>query len=695
MILSVVITLVGTGILLAFGPDGVNVATVLAIPVAIFATMVTVGVSRSKRSIDVVEITDAVIVDLARKVLQRERVALGRMLGEPGEASPARMELRQPHLVYWRTDGGDKRSSSDEIADYYANLDRGRLVIVGEPGSGKSVLATCLCIDLAGKSIDQPTTAAVPVRLSLLTFNPAGIPHDQPGEVAAELLGAWIVQYLTEVYGIAPELSARLVAEHRVLPVLDGLDEMDANLYRLVRATELVRALNHPAVGKMPPFVLTSRRDCFDRLTKPSEDDDPVPIQHATVVSLEPLRTPDVISYLRRRFPDPAAPHRLHPRWRPVATALRAAGDTPLKQALSVPLYLFLLTAAYRTESSNPAEILDLEAVDAIRDRLYELLIAAGVERNSHTASVYPELTVNQATTWLENLAESMITWTYVGESRTEIEVSRIHRIAGRLPGRLAALLTTIATLPLQVLLWRQLDFFFSCLASLILVMMITTLWRGGTTVTMRFSVAQFMRWLRRPSNVGHFLMLLISLVVALLAEGRLSNIGHGSYILFTFSLLLGGPNEMIRAFRSPTRASKNGLAALFQRIGAARTTQLVRSSILATFVNLAIVGTLFSPFMHFGESLTHVSMGLLIPVTGAIALSPWPIYALASMTFVFSRRFAARPARFLDWAQEAGLVGIYGDVLRFRHREFQAWLVKRRISIELSTSTLAERLRI
>jgi hypothetical protein len=35
------------------------------------------------------------------------------------------------------------------------------------------------------------------------------------------------------------------------------------------------------------------------------------------------------------------------------------------------------------------------------------------------------------------------------------------------------------------------------------------------------------------------------------------------------------------------------------------------------------------------------------------------------------------RPARFLDWAYEAGLLRLSAGEVQFRHRELQDWLVR------------------
>ncbi|MEU4522228.1 NACHT domain-containing protein [Amycolatopsis sp. NPDC024027] len=693
MIVIVLVTILGTSLLLLLGATGVGIANVVAVPVGIFGILVTVWLGQ-KRAVEAVAIPDAVIVDLARKVLQRERVALAAALGVPGEVVPATIGLRQPPLVYWHTDGGDRRSSSREVAGYYADLDRGRLVALGGPGAGKSILATCLCIDLAGEAIGNPAGEPVPVKLSLLRFNPGGSPHDQPGAVAARLLETWIVRSLTETYGVEAEMAARLVGERRIVPVLDGLDEMDASRYRPVRAAELVRALNHFASGELPRFVLTSRPDCFDRLTKPPDDREAVPLEHTTAIELEPLKRADVIAYLKYRFPDPAASHKANARWQPIINEMRSGKETPLKQAMTVPLYLFLLTAAYRSGDSRPAEILDLATVDEVRDRLFELLVVAGAEGNEQVLDSYRHLSAERAMYWLENLAETQITRTFITESPIDIQISRMHRISGRVPRVLAVSVMGVVLLPALLLSWELLEDVFASVFYLVMSLGAIAVQSIGLNLGVpRISVVQLRRLSRNITFLVSSAGLLASSALLMFGDGKISSFAMVGWVLFDVSFLLG-PAMLFRGFRDPGFTSRDNFFSVFQIVGAADAVRLVRSGVLATAVSAATVLAILAPVVIFtSASPTRIAFSFGFLLAMLIALSPWLLYGMAALTFRFSGRFASRPARFLDWAQAAGLIGVYGDTLRFRHREFQAWLTKRRVPFGLSTADLAERL--
>jgi len=65
--------------------------------------------------------------------------------------------------------------------------------------------------------------------------------------------------------------------------------------------------------------------------------------------------------------------------------------------------------------------------------------------------------------------------------------------------------------------------------------------------------------------------------------------------------------------------------------------------------------------------------LGLLL-----VSDSPWPRYVVACLLLARRGELPHRPAMFLDWAYDAGLIRLSGIALQFRHREFQDWLTAR-----------------
>ena len=121
----------------------------------------------------------------------------------------------------------------------------GRLLILGAPGSGKTMMLLQLAEELvqrAGANAAYP----VPVLLNLSAWKPEF--KDIP---------SWMVADLKLKYGVRQDIAKKWIEEGRILPLLDGLDELMSE-----RQETCVRALNEflPAWSGVP-LVVCSRRE--------------------------------------------------------------------------------------------------------------------------------------------------------------------------------------------------------------------------------------------------------------------------------------------------------------------------------------------------------------------------------------------------------------------------------------------------
>lgn len=101
------------------------------------------------------------------------------------------------------------------------------MLILGAPGSGKTVLLNQLAATLADRAERDPTQP-IPMVLNLASWAARRPPLD-----------AWLADELSVVYGVNRKLGANLVAAGMLLPVLDGLDEVPAD-----DRTDCVEAIN-------------------------------------------------------------------------------------------------------------------------------------------------------------------------------------------------------------------------------------------------------------------------------------------------------------------------------------------------------------------------------------------------------------------------------------------------------------------
>ncbi|MFJ4951005.1 NACHT domain-containing protein [Streptomyces sp. NPDC088760] len=241
-----------------------------------------------------------------------------------------------------------------EIANTFERVPTRRLVVLGEPGAGKTMLLIRLLLALLEH---RPPGGPVPVLFPLASWDPT-----------RQDLYTWMAQELAQDHPalrapVPPDPSqdgtgtqARALLKQRlILPILDGLDELP----QAVRARAL-HAINQ-VLPTGQPLVLSSRTAEYrSALTTPTGTR--VLLNGAAGIRLLPLDPAKAAAYLERDAGGPAS--QATARWRRVIVALGT--DTPASEALSTPLGLFLARTIYNprpdeeiTELPDPDELLD------------------------------------------------------------------------------------------------------------------------------------------------------------------------------------------------------------------------------------------------------------------------------------------------------------------------------------------------
>ena len=221
-----------------------------------------------------------------------------------------------------------------EIASAFRSLPHQQLVILGEAGAGKSVLAMLLTLGLIK---DREPSRPFPVLLSIASWDPT-----------KETALGFIARRLGEEYeflarrSVDARSSAELLVDRGyVLPVLDGLDELLTQWQsQAVESLDLFAAMGHP-------LVITCRSSEYEQAVARGG----AILSRAAVIEIEPVNVEQAIEFLR----DPA-PARSN--WQPVFEHLRADPRGPLAQVLSTPLMVTLARAAYRSPAGRPADLL-------------------------------------------------------------------------------------------------------------------------------------------------------------------------------------------------------------------------------------------------------------------------------------------------------------------------------------------------
>jgi DNA-binding SARP family transcriptional activator len=228
------------------------------------------------------------------------------------------------------------RGGLGDVVAQFRQIPARQLVVLGEPGAGKSVLAILFTLGLLAEPLPGEP---IPVLLPLASWNP----H-------REHLHRWLARRLVEEYpalanrsAYGPDAATRLVLEGRIIPVLDGLDETPPALHAAA-----IDALDRAVAGGRP-LVVTCRSTDYEFAVNQAGS----MLARAAVVEIEPVGVEDAIVYLtaRRRLGET--------RWQPLVDHLRRNPDAPPAQALRTPLMVDLARTAYAHPGSNPADICD------------------------------------------------------------------------------------------------------------------------------------------------------------------------------------------------------------------------------------------------------------------------------------------------------------------------------------------------
>ena len=164
------------------------------------------------------------------------------------------------------------------IHQHFNHLNR-RMVILGVPGAGKTVLLLQLCRELIAEA-KADERRPVPVVLVLSSWA-AAENSQQPFE-------DWLKQELCEIYDLKRKIVADLVESEQLLYLLDGLDEVSAE-----KRDECLQAIKTFVETERPglPYVLCSRKEEFEELIiRPDVDGE---------IVIQALRPEQIQEYLR------------------------------------------------------------------------------------------------------------------------------------------------------------------------------------------------------------------------------------------------------------------------------------------------------------------------------------------------------------------------------------------------------------
>ncbi|MGW4847879.1 NACHT domain-containing protein [Nocardia brasiliensis] len=591
---------------------------------------------------------------LARLVMSAETATRAELLGR--EANAIDLVLTMHLTPGHNPDNALPESDLTAIVAYYQALHPRRLLITGAAGAGKTVLATELVIGLIeARSGDTP----VPVRLNANTWNTEKNGVDQ-----------WLVMQLVANFELGEAAARALVEARMIVPVIDGLDEMDYDgtlsyTSRAATAVRLVNAYQHGS--RRAQVILTCRTPQYRQLETMQ-----VWIRDAARLEIAPVNVARARQFLLARVTSPV-------RWQPVLTALSDPGGS-VSAILSTPWRLTLAVTVYeqRREINEGPYVRDIDELlraaqsgaDSFRDHLLALLIPATCGSFSR-APYSPE----EVCRWLSILAQQVI------------PISKLRDLALEsypLPGRNAVVLRIILATAITYLISS------SALVISSTIVLVDSSWE---------EVGQYI-------GVAEAALGLMILPSAIATRWRLSKYPPSAYpiwwnwvLLLSWVAQLGGMILLAYLLKLPVYKTQSppwvhAVVVAFVAFVVLVDTEstwywypdrselgTILSSRSETYHNwlrgLSVRTVLFLAAWAYIGSPQAVAVAIFLFPTAVCRGEPWRYLCLLLGT---RRGWSSKPLpwrlmRFLNWCHDARLLRTAGVAYQFRHREFQEYL--------------------
>lgn len=591
-----------------------------------------------------------------------------------------------------------------EIVDFYLESHSKRLIITGEKGAGKTVLAIELAIDMATRLIENPNAnLPVPVRINAATWS-SGL-----------ALEAWLRDQIVLTYGVSYRDAEELIADYAVIPILDGVDELDPEEAEVdtepqapLRAAELIADLNSYYSGKMyAPVVLTVRTNRLEQLER--ED---VSLNRAQIVAIWPLSSDAIIDYLENRCKDRSRV--IHQAWQPVIATLRTHPGSNTAVFLSTPWRLMMAVAAVEDDPRAVRELLPLPS-ETLRDtflRLEEAFVGKFVLASAKFsgASGRAFYKPHKVERWLRSLARHL-DWQHRQASTVEPQpgMSGVHILrhllwpigGSRAPRVLHSLISAslymisflgmsapsvmgVVSRPSATQSWEGLSINDKLIIGL-------TTAASIVAITAWFIIKPYrlmwpVPWMPDPVGGAKRLRAKFDELTQRLASKSLLIRMRTGFAIVLFPSIIAMISQLFKQALAVDSGyvilyfiSMAALIQAMQRWDKREAFMLQRPSFAGdVFLSCGII-ILYFGLTAFAYRDFYSALVIGVPIGAAVSVvmaGSWIRYGLGIFFSAARGRLPWRFKRFCRWACDAGLLRPSGAAYQFRHPEIQAWLL-------------------
>jgi hypothetical protein len=276
--------------------------------------------------------------------------------------------------------------------------------VVGEPGAGKTVLILHLILDLL--RLRRMATDPVPVRVNATSWD---------GQTnLADLL----VEKLSDQYAVHKRTARALVDNDRILPVIDGLDEMDPAGQAPHRAEAAVARFSEPP-WRARPLVVTCRSRVYEAVRTAR---DGAGIFQCETVSMRPLSSDEIAEHVQTLLDDDGSISASYgQRLAPLLEKLAAEPTGVLARTLRTP-WMFTLAMAYleRADDGDAAALIETDSSAEVADLLFAAQIPTACAHQPGEPSTwrYSEPDVQN---WMRTLAHHLSGESSARNGRAEV----------------------------------------------------------------------------------------------------------------------------------------------------------------------------------------------------------------------------------------------------------------------------------